>query len=106
MGIYHFEMTNDDTEEDTTSSGCSFAISPGLPELADDPEDIDSPLSDDVFNVLEFNLSPLIKEELRTTIRNKRFGSGMEELVIDNSPRESGEVRLLYRVSQKCITRD
>lgn len=100
MGILNFEMTNDDTTSESTSTGntrtTDFVLSPGLPELREeDPSediDIDSPLSDDVFSVMDFNISPLIKQELRSTIRNKRIGSGMGDIVIDHSPRGSAEL--------------
>ena len=108
MGILNFEMTNDDTTSESTSTGntrtTDFVLSPGLPELREeDPSediDIDSPLSDDVFSVMDFNISPLIKQELRSTIRNKRIGSGMGDIVIDHSPRGSAEVSV--RVCLPC----
>ncbi|XP_072031058.1 cyclic AMP-dependent transcription factor ATF-3-like [Amphiura filiformis] len=94
MVNFKHDMTNDDTllsdDDNNDITNVGGVVSPGLPESEASEGDTCS-LPDEVFDALgklEFNLSPLIKEELRTTIRNRRFGSGMEELVIDDSPKE------------------
>ena len=95
MVIFQFEMTNDETSPENSTN--VTAGSPGLPESdasEGDSEELCS-LPDEVFSALESNLSPLIKEELRSTIRKKRIGSGMEDLVIDDSPKLPSQVSFI-----------
>ncbi len=65
-------------------------VSGGIPHLSSDSDDA------------EFELSPQIKDELRTTIQNKRLKNGQEELVVEDLTIKIYEVgRLMIYVTQR-----
>ena len=78
-----FMMDNMDTLLNTTTNNNAYVdaeASGGIPHLSSDSDDA------------EFELSPQIKDELRTTIQNKRLKNGQEELVVEDLPKKTYEV--------------